>query len=514
MGVEIEAGSPSSWGIPEKFVSFRGEQLQAVLEILNGTKRHRGGSIPVGGGKSLDAVMLHKMLPSRRTAILTATKGLMDQYDRDFSSMGLRVIKGRNSYTCELDDGYGDKVNCEIGALRRCRYQTPTPEGLLCDYERDLRAVMSSELVVTNYHYWIAAHRYGRGLGDFDLLVMDEAHDAPTILSDFAAVTLNFGYDVLPMESKWEDKPAWRKWAARQLPVSMPNPETEPVEYLKRKAYERKLEVLAKLPDSWSIDKGRDKFYFNPLWPSSIAQDCLFLGAKVIVALSATVRPQTMKLLGVEDFDFFDQDSAFLPSRAPIRYLTTSQRLRYGMSQDEKTLWMSSIDNIIRSRLGWKGIIHTVSYARAQEVMRLSRHSKFMIGHDGAVNLQEVVERFKAMPPPAILVSPSLGTGYDFPFEDARWQIIAKVPFADNQETPNLAKARRVDDPVYEKYLIAQSLIQMVGRVMRDEKDFGETWIVDKQFGWFGDKNRDLFPPWFWKRLKYEKYVSDAEFAI
>jgi hypothetical protein len=38
------------------------------------------------------------------------------------------------------------------------------------------------------------------------------------------------------------------------------------------------------------------------------------------------------------------------------------------------------------------------------------------------------VATFKRRKAPAFLVSPSMTTGWDFPYDQCRWQIIAKVP--------------------------------------------------------------------------------------
>lgn len=67
--------------------------------------------------------------------------------------------------------------------------------------------------------------------------------------------------------------------------------------------------------------------------------------------------------------------------------------------------------------------------------------------------------------------------------DQARYQIIGKVPFRDVRGTVMTAQER--DDPDYPFYLTAQDLTQAYGRPNRAELDFAETWIVDDSIEWF-----------------------------
>jgi ATP-dependent DNA helicase DinG len=108
---------------------------------------------------------------------------------------------------------------------------------------------------------------------------------------------------------------------------------------------------------------------------------------------------------------------------------------------------------------------------------------------------QSVVDLFKRMRAPRVLVSPSMETGWDFPYDECRYQIIAKVPFVDTRSA--VIRARHKSDKKYLNYVVALTLIQMVGRGMRASDDWCETLIIDDNIRWFWAAAREFFPAWF-----------------
>jgi Rad3-related DNA helicase len=86
-------------------------------------------------------------------------------------------------------------------------------------------------------------------------------------------------------------------------------------------------------------------------------------------------------------------------------------------------------------------------------------------------------------------------TGVDFPYDQCRYQIIAKVPFPDTRN--KVMAARTKEDPTYAHYIAMQTLVQMSGRGMRAADDACETIIVDDHAKWFIPKWRIFAPRWF-----------------
>jgi ATP-dependent DNA helicase DinG len=166
-------------------------------------------------------------------------------------------------------------------------------------------------------------------------------------------------------------------------------------------------------------------------------------------------------------------------------------------------VWLNRVDNIIKPRLDRKGIIHTVSYARRDMVMR-SKYSGVMMTH-GRADTEIAVEEFKGASSPAILVSPTMATGWDFPDDECRWQIIVKLPYPDTRGA--IMKAMIEGDPSYVSYLVMQQLIQAAGRGVRSETDWCETFIIDNNITWFLRRNRKMALGWFLEAYSVERML-------
>ena len=93
------------------------------------------------------------------------------------------------------------------------------------------------------------------------------------------------------------------------------------------------------------------------------------------------------------------------------------------------------------------------------------------------------------------MVSPSVSTGFDFPGDLCRYQIVGKIPFPDTRSL--VLKARQEVDRDFFAYVAAQHLVQMAGRGMRSADDWCETIVIDDNWTWFKAKYKELFPKWF-----------------
>jgi ATP-dependent DNA helicase DinG len=160
--------------------------------------------------------------------------------------------------------------------------------------------------------------------------------------------------------------------------------------------------------------------------------------------------------------------------------------------------------------LNRKGIIHTVSYQRAKDLMTASEHKSWMMVHD-TYNLKDTIQQFKQSTGPWILVSPSIVTGYDFKATSARYQIIGKIPFPDMRGV--FMSTRKDLDPTT-GYLAMMKLIQACGRIVRGPSDWGETFIVDDHFLWFVKTCKALGAPrWFLNAIVEFESLPDPLFA-
>lgn len=537
---------PSSLGCPPKFTKWRDLQSQAVLAAIESDKRFVVQSQPTGSGKSLVAVT--QALLTGRTLILTSTKGLQEQYTRDFGEIGMLDIRGMNNYVCRvLDvDGRGQGRGHDgpfVRAATSCE-QGPCTVGEKCQWEEDgctyfdqLRKAQAADLVITNYAYWMVNQAYGRpdrSLGKFDLLVLDEAHDAPDNLSGFLEVEMEAHEIEEMLETKMLEAGSspdqWADWARYHYKraedrvdemvdeVRELRENGEPVPTDLRKAIKAwrmlatKLGRLAEMKADWVVEHVGRGGKFSPIWPGGYAERFLFRGVPKVVLVSATIRPRTAHYLGLRtegadpDIDFHEYPSTFAVARRPVIHIPTVQ-MNWRNEQDEGSMrrLYSRVDQIIRARTDRKGIIHTVSYKRAMALYQNSGHSHLMM-RPSSDTTRRVVEDFKLKRPSsgAVLVSPAVTTGYDFPGDQCRYQIILKLPIPDTR--PAIMKARTESDREYGPYLTMQTLVQMVGRGMRAEDDWCETFVLDNNIDWWLWKYKAYAPKWFLD--SYQKAVN------
>lgn len=482
---------PEDFGFPPKFQSYRETQIEAVHHVLNSDKRFNPLCIPVGGGKSLIAATLAKHFD--RTAILTVTKGLMDQYNSDFNSSGLVSIKGRQNFVCDVAD------NCKLGSHLRCSSQRDDR----CPYVQKYNEAKASDYLVTNYAYWLAVANKGQGLGNFDCLILDEAHSAASALSSFLDFHISEAeverFTLPPPKLNGEDLPTWNRWAIRaetMLKKHLSTTRSPHHRALEAERMETLLDRLARLQTlndrNWVCELSEGTKYgrfwkFDCVWPGQYGE-MLFQHIPHVVLMSGTLRPKALGELGIkrDDADFRSWPRVFPPNRSPF-YHIKSVNVKYGMDDEATAKWLATIDEIIESRYEQrKGIIHTVSYARQRLLLERSKFSRFMLANSNDPDSEEasaVVDRFRLAAAPCILVSPSFGTGWDFPGFDCEWQIITNIPFPPMQS--KVMKRRKELDPSYQAVCAAKELGQALGRGMRFERDRCETFVPDDRLGWF-----------------------------
>jgi ATP-dependent DNA helicase DinG len=176
-----------------------------------------------------------------------------------------------------------------------------------------------------------------------------------------------------------------------------------------------------------------------------------------------------------------------------------------GLPIDRKTpaqvdrQWAILIDQIIRSRKNQRGIIHTVSYDRRDKLIKYSHMDKIMLRPESR-DTARAVATFKTKAPPVVLTSPSVTTGYDFPGDECRYQVIAKVPFPDANSELSRRRSNVFRD--YPFHYAWQQIVQAAGRGVRSETDWCDTFIVDSHFKWLWKDTAKLAPKWFLSALK------------
>lgn len=503
--------SPAELGFPKKFGRWRPQQEVALHFLLNSQRRVKAVSAPTGFGKTA-VYVAYALITKRPTCFVTNSRALQDQLLSDFRGVGLVDIRGRRNYTCDLKDDY----TCEDGYSARC----PWKGTINCpSSQAEMRAATSS-LVVTNYDKWTSARKFGQGMEHFQQVVFDEGHEAPDALSRAMQVVLHhkeigeFLALPFPSRSQAEEMVNWKPWAAeaRAEAESMMlaarkriHDSADPKgvwirEYVHLRHLTKRLATVATAqPDNWVVDEVEKGYQFDPIRPGRYSEATLLLRIPSIVVISATLRPKTLYMLGIgkDHFDFKEFDSDFDPARCPIYYVPTMRVDKN--AHDLSMLWVQ-LDQIAARRTDRKGIVNPISYLRRDDILQKSRFAPHMLVNQKGEASTEAVNQFKRSKPGTVLVSPSVGAGFDFPGRECEWILVCKIPFPDGRS--KIQKAKQLDDPEYGAYSAVIKLEQAFGRGMRFPLDRCEGFISDMHLDWFIPKFKHLITKGFLRRFK------------
>lgn len=492
---------PRSAGLPWRYEEWRPGQLQAAAHIVNG----QGNMVltaPTGFGKSLLYVAAANVM-RMKTVVLTSTKALQDQLMADFKQTGMVEVRGKANYKCIANHGpTAEHGKCNLGAACRLRGR--------CPYFKALQEFAKSRLGVTNYAMWMNT---SRDVLDAELLILDEGHAAPEQLANYLTVEFD-GNDLRAVlgDSSVEDED-WGYIVSQGSDLRrgresclQEDPELQDVEIRDHVAkLTAALRIIDKIERIYcgetvvTFDKTRIK-----MAPVDVAGywQCLSKGAPKSVIISATATAKTAAMLGL-DCPHYEFPSPFPVENRPVYYIPTQ---RVDKKTEDLRMWVNRIDQIIRKRLDRKGIIHTVSYDRAKYLVEHSEYANIMMRHNtgSAVKAAKAFARAKA---PVIMVSPSMSTGWDFPYDKCEYQILAKVPFPDARD-PVLA-ARCEHDKTLPMYMAWQELVQASGRGMRAADDHCEVFIIDDHFQWFWKRHINLAPGWFLEAVQKVATIPD-----
>lgn len=266
---------------------------------------------------------------------------------------------------------------------------------------------------------------------------------------------------------------------------------------------------LSKTDSTWVVqtkDDGKGLgIVVKPTSVASLAQEHLWDKVPNVVLMSgSTVSPEDMlPSVGLDSNNvvLIEAPNPTPPTARPIYYMPVARVSKRDYSTPLPLL-ADAIDSLVyqltEGEFSGKGIIHTWNGTITTFLAENCRTSAMFFTHDIGDRL-EVFNDFRTAPSPAVLVSPSTYYGEDFPGDQARWQIVAKVPY------PNLGdpwvQAKMQYDPQWFQRETVMSIVQTVGRIVRGPDDFGVTYILDSNFGRLWSEVNHLFPFWLREAL-------------
>lgn len=458
---------------------------------------------------------------------LTTQKILQEQYVKDYGSGARKMcsIKSSTNYRCS----YNKKNSCAEGQrllklsdkkssfFKSCTFN--------CKYKKTKEDFINSREGVSNFSYFLAETYYSGKLEPRELLVIDEAHNCDMQLSKFVEMSISerFCAQVLnlkfPIDLSQSKTFNWVKEVYEpklQLHVSHLESILENHSNLRSKLEQfvnlsQKYEMLDKhickvhrfleiyQKDNWvmnvvesNIQKSK-KIEFKPVCVAPYSEDILFKNGEKILMMSATILDYEgfCETLGIslEDTEFISIPSPFPPENKPIIYSGIG---KMSSSHIENTLpkMVVAIKEILNQHKNEKGIIHCNSYKIANFLKNNIKNSRLLIHN--SENRDKILDKHRKADRPTVLISPSMSEGVDLKGDLSRFQIICKVPYPYLGD--KLIRKKMNKWKWWYSLQTAKTIVQSIGRSIRSKEDYAVTYILDSDWGYFFNKNKNIFP--------------------
>ena len=195
--------------------------------------------------------------------------------------------------------------------------------------------------------------------------------------------------------------------------------------------------------------------------------------------------------------------STFDFSNSPIYYFP-EYSLSFAKMDDNYPKICQIAYQIMQMHPNEKGIIHSGSYQNALRFLQNAPENvkSRILCYNDSHEKEELLERYQQSSN-LVLVGPSIIEGLDMPDDLCRFIIILKVPYPSLKD--NLVKAKIKLFPKWYSSTTANSIVQGIGRGIRNKHDWCQTYILDGSFSQLYNKTLSNFPKEFTERLKIVK---------
>lgn len=241
---------------------------------------------------------------------------------------------------------------------------------------------------------------------------------------------------------------------------------------------------------------------FNNLNESFLMHKAFHSNCSKKMYMSATIGdPMSFaREASIQNYEYVKLPTVFDYTNSPIFYVS-----EYKMSYNEKEksfpVILKMIERIMTMYPDKRGIIQTGSYSFAKRLfdeIDLSLKKRILLYEDSS-GKRDNLEVYKYSDN-KVLVGPSLVEGLSLNDDLCRFQIIMKIPY------PSLAdkfiSAKRDFNPIWYSETTSISVLQGVGRGVRNEHDWCVTFILDACFSNLLASTRTMFPDEFINRIQ------------
>jgi Rad3-related DNA helicase len=523
----------------------------ALNAFINQGKRYVIAEVGTGGGKSAIGVTVARYLDAHAgpatdnegrstsgTYVLTTQKILQQQYLNDFGIASgrnlIRSLRSASNYQCRF---YGDQTCAESRRLlkqlgtqlagsdfhRCCRGS--------CPYSIDKQEFIDHALGITNFSYFLAETMYAKQLEPRKLLIIDECHNVENELGKFIEVTFSerFARTILgckpPKLDTAEAVVAWIKGPYKKaLGKHMLDIERKLSAHFNvegsstgladiSKRYEMLDKHCCKVnrfiatydPQNWVMNpvktpaneqRGGRKFEFKPVDVAPFGFDHLYKFGSYVLLMSATVvdKDTYCRSIGLDAaaVAYLRIPSPFPVENRPVHFLGCGSMSKNCIDETLPKL-VETVRALLDGHKDEKGIIHCVNYRIAQHLVDAIRSRRLVIHNSD--NREEMIQFHIDSPEPTVLISPSMMEGVDLADAASRFQVLCKVPFPYLGD--KVVQLRKDRDPSWYACQTARSVIQALGRSIRNDTDHAVSYILDSDWVRFYRNHVAMFPEEF-----------------
>jgi ATP-dependent DNA helicase DinG len=509
-------------------------------------------NLPVGSGKSHLALMIsdwYKKNVNRnaKVDIITNSKILQDQYSGTYESIS--DLKGKENYECEQYS-----CSCSQGGEFNRLNKTSCES---CPYNSSRESFISGGISLTNFYLYILYAIYNPKLmesRDARVLIVDEAHEFDDVMSDFISIKITEAivkrfkfsdeYSIMKqlksitsitqyvdflrylngeiittvesMEGGMSSQPRNVREDKRDLKISKvlktKNTDVKVMQLVNDlKQYQLKIDVFLKEykvnPNNWVLETNyneklkQKELSLEPIWAYDYLDKYVFSNYDMVFLMSGTILDKNLFCqlngLDVSKAVYYSIGSPFPLRNRPIYYMPVG-KMSYKSKDETFKRYIPYIQKLLDKYKNKKGIIHTNSFELAKWIENSIKDPR-LVFHDSS-NKDEMLKYHKESDKPTVIVSPSMDTGVSFDNDDARFQIIAKVPYPSLASQKN--KLRQSNNPDWYSWKTVSGIIQMTGRPVRSNLDYADTIIIDGGFGDVIKHSSQFLPDWIQEAIK------------
>ena len=420
--------------------------------------------------------------------------------------------------------------------------------GRNCIYRQSKDQFKADRDGVTNMQYFLSETTYVGELKKRRLLVIDEAHNCDSELSNFIDITITEGLVIslgleFPNKETMNDDTT-KPWIdevfrpaliteieelsqetkefgknARRFTKKMKQElmdKLKRLEYLETMAMQINKFIQHYKKDDWILDialkieyiDGRnkeviDKITYKPVIVACMAEDYLFKWGDKILFMSATILSKKIfcELIGlnIDTTAMISIPSPFPIENMPMVYAPAGS-MSYSSINETLPKIAKLIQRILKKHKTEKGIIHSHSYKTTEYIKKnTGEYSERILTHTSK-NRDRILRKHKISTKPSVLMSPSMQEGVDLKGDCSRFQVICKIPYPYLGDKWVKARMKRWD--WWYNYETAKTIIQSIGRSIRNETDYATTYIIDSAWSSFFGRTKHLYPPGFEKRFE------------